>query len=138
MAKANKTGRSKGDAKHARVYEHMQDTYAWRCLSPLAVKAYLRICLVYNGSNNGRLGVSARWLADKLGISQGGAARAIKDLVNHGFLDCQKASSFGLKRTAAEYCLTHFRCDKTDKPASKRYLRFGQSNVVNLRQAEEN
>lgn len=138
MAKANKTGRSKGDARHARVYEHMQDSEAWKCLSPLAVKAYLRICLVYNCSNNGRLGVSARWLADKMGISYPSAARAIKELVHHGFLDCLKGSSFSLKRAAAEYRLTHFHCDKTNTSASKRYLRFGQSNIVSIHRTDEN
>lgn len=126
MAKGhNNSGRSKNDARHVRIYQHMANTYAWRSLPSTAAKAYVTICLVYNGSNNGALGIGARWLGKELGLCQSAAAKAINDLIGHGFLQITKSSSFSRKRTAAEYRLTAFPCNKTGESATKNYLRFG-------------
>lgn len=96
-------------------------SYAWKCLSFCARQAWFEIGMIYNGSNNGRLCVSSRRLAEELGGSHGHAARAIKELINWGFLDLVKASSFGKKKMSAEYRLTHFKCDVTGRPPNYRY-----------------
>jgi hypothetical protein len=123
MAKHNQTGRSKSDPKHVRLYEHIERSEAWRNLSGTAVKAWLAIGLMHNGSNNGKIGVSSRELGDRIGASHVTAAKAILELVNAGFLRRTKSSSFGLKRLAAEYRLTHLRDDITGAPASKEFAR---------------
>ncbi len=130
--KHNRTGRSKGDAKHVRLHEYMARTPAWRELSGNAVKAWLEINLVFNGANNGMLAVSARLLGERIGLSHTAAARAIRELENVGFLRCVKASSFSQKRLAAEYRLTHLPCNVTGASATKEYLRWGKTvgNVV--------
>ncbi len=130
--KINKTGRSKGDARHVRLYEHMEKTAAWRGLSGVAAKAWITIGLMHNGSNNGKIGVSSRELGKRIGVSYSTAARAILELENAGFLRCVKASDFSGKRLAAQYRLTHLRCDVTGQPPSKEYCRSpsAKENVV--------
>jgi hypothetical protein len=123
MPKHNNTGRSKGDARHVRLYEHMEKTAAWRGLSGVATKAWLTIGLMHNGSNNGKIGVSSRELGRRIGVHHSAAARAILELENAGFLRCVKASSFSQKRLCAEYRLTHLRCDVTGQAATKEYCR---------------
>lgn len=126
MGKHDRTGRSKGksDARHARLYEYMAQTPAWRGLSGNAVKAWLDINLhVYNGLNNGTLAVSSRALGERIGVHFTAAARAIRELENAGFLICVKASSFSQKKLAAEYRLTHLRCDVTGDVATKEFMR---------------
>jgi hypothetical protein len=132
MAKPNKTGRSKGDARHVRLYEHMEKTAAWRGLSGTAAKAWISIGLMHNGLNNGKIGISCRELAKRIGASHKTAARSLLELENAGFLRCVKASSFSQKRLAAEYRLTHLRCDATGQAATKEYCRprDAQENVV--------
>ncbi len=126
--KYNKTGRSKGDAKHVRLYEYMARTPAWRGLSGNAAKAWLEINLLYNGSNNGRIAVPTRLLGKRIGLSQRGATRAILELENAGFLRCTKAGDFGRKRIAAEYRLTHLRCDVTGEQASRDFKQTASAN----------
>ncbi len=131
MPKHNKTGRSKACGRFVQLHEYIARSYAWKRLSPVARCAWLEINFVYNGSNNGKLAISARLLADRLDICPTSAAKAIRDLINWGFLDCMKPSDFGRKKLAAEYRLTHLPCHVTGDPPSKRFMRSSEkSNVV--------
>jgi hypothetical protein len=116
--------RKKGDARHVRLYEHMEKTKAWWELAPLAAKAWLTIGLMHNGSNNGKIGVSSRELGRRIGAHHSAAARAINELEEKGFVRCTKASSFSQKRRAAEYWLTHLRNDVTGETATHDYRRW--------------
>jgi hypothetical protein len=49
------------------------------------------------------------------------AWRAVGELVTFGFLERTQATSFSQKRLAAEYRLTHLRCDRTGALASRAY-----------------
>jgi hypothetical protein len=123
MRKHDRTGRSKGDARHVRLYEHMEKTAAWRGLSGNAAKAWLVIGFKFNGSNNGCIALSSRELGERMGVSKDTASRAILELINAGFLRQTKASSFSMKRKAPEYRLTHLRCDLTGSASSNEYSR---------------
>jgi DNA-binding transcriptional regulator YhcF (GntR family) len=101
----------------------MERTEAWRQLSGIAAKAWFTINLMYNGFNNGAIGVSSRELGKRIGVHHSAAARAIRELENAGFLRCAKASSFSQKRQAAEYRLTHIADSVTGVAATKEYLR---------------
>jgi DNA-binding transcriptional ArsR family regulator len=131
MAKHDKTGRSKGDAKHVRLYEHMEKTDAWRGLSGIAAKAWFTVGLMHNGLNNGRIGVSTRELGERIGVTHSTAARALRELENAGFLRCVRASSFSRKRLAAEYELTHIGNAVTGASATKDYLRRNRPPMAN-------
>lgn len=130
MARHNKTGRSKGDPRHVRLYEYIERTEAWRGLSGTAAKAWLTIGLMHNGSNNGKIAVSSRELGERIGVHYTTAAKAIEELVNAGFLRRARASSFGLKRLAAEYRLTHLRDDVTGDPPSREFTRHQRSDAA--------
>jgi hypothetical protein len=124
MPKHDKTGRSKNEGRYVRLFDFMARTPAWRGLSGIAVKAWLDINLsAYNGSNNGKLAVPSRALGERIGVHHSAAARAIRELENAGFLRCIKASSFSKKRLAAEYRLTHLKCDITGDLPSKEFMR---------------
>lgn len=125
--KHNRTGRSKCCGRFVQIHEYVMRSYAWRRLSPLGRCAWLEINLVYNGSNNGRLAVSARSLGERLDVGPSAAAKAIRDLVMWGFLDPMQASSFSQKRRAAEYRLTHLPCNVKSEPASKRFMKLGET-----------
>ncbi len=125
MAKHNKTGRSKGDVRHVRLYEYIEKTDAWRGLSGNAAKAWMTIGLLHNGANNGKLAVSSRELGERMGAHHSAAARAILELQSAGFLRCTKASSFSQRRRAAEYRLTHLRDDVSGEAPTHDYRRAG-------------
>jgi hypothetical protein len=72
---------------------------------------------VHNGSNNGRVSMSARMVGERLNVSKDTANRAIKELVTFGFLLRTRAARFASKRVAAEYLMTHVADDRTDPKA---------------------
>jgi hypothetical protein len=106
-----------------RFYQHMAQTDAWRRLSGAAAKAWLEISLIENGGNNGRLALSCRAIGERTGLCKTAAADALRELVNAGFLECVKGSSFSQKKLAAEYRLTHVRCAVTGKAPTHDYRR---------------
>jgi len=124
MAKPNATGRSKSHGRFVQLHEYIERSYAWGRLSPMARCAWLGFNFAFNGNNNGMIVMPSRALADRIGCSKSAAADAIKELLRWGFLDQTRASDFGAKKIAAEYRLTHLRCDRTGEPASKRFMRI--------------
>jgi len=98
---------------------------AWRSLSPVATTVYLELAILYNGSNNGRLALSARVAAQRARCSKNTAARAFDELVEKGFVDRCSPGHFDRKSPhAAEYRLTLHRCDRSDERASNRFMRW--------------
>jgi hypothetical protein len=135
MARHDRSGRSKSHGRYVMLHEYIERSYAWGRLSPLARCAWLAFGFAYTGANNGRLQMSSRTLADRLGCGKSPAARAIAELCQWGFLDLVRASDFGQKKRAAEYRLTHLNCDVTGAIASKRFMRI--AGVRSLPEAAE-
>ena len=119
--------RRKEKERYVKYPISIKRNYAWSRLSFCARQAWFEIGFIYNGSNNGQLCVSSRRLAKDLGASPSHAARAIKELINWGFLDQVKASSFGKKKLSSEYRLTHLRCDVTNQPPNLRFMRISKN-----------
>lgn len=121
----DKKGRSKGQMSDFVALErYLLKSPAWRSLDAVARAAYVEIAQAYNGSNNGRIVMSARMLADGLNVSKDTAARKIHILQERGFIERVKQASFTMKvRHAAEYRLTAFRCDVSGALASKTFMR---------------
>ena len=124
MGKHNATGRSKSQGRFVQLHEYVASSLAWHRLSPLARCAWLEINFIYNGSNNGRLGVAARLLADRIGCTKSTASRSLIELQNWGFIECTKRTDRFNKKTASEYRLNHLPCDVTGKPASKKFMQL--------------
>lgn len=115
-------GRSNGLGRVLLLTHHMVETPAWRTLPVYERAAYLEFAQLYNTANNGHLAMSVRRLAERLGISENKANWCIQELVRRGFLEITEGSGFNRKdRTATEFRLTQYACDRTKQPPSKAY-----------------
>jgi hypothetical protein len=113
MGKQTRKGRSK-DGRFVRLTHFMLNTPAWRSLTPVERAIYVELCQLYNGGNNGTLSASVRRLADRCNVNKDTAARALKTLVERGFIICASPGGFSRKTPhAAEWRLTEYRCDRS-------------------------
>lgn len=93
-------------------------------ISCVARSAIIELSTIYNGSNNGSIAMAARSLAERLHVSKDTAARALKELIDAGFIETTRTADFdGKQRKATEYRLTWRKCDRTGRPASRLYRR---------------
>jgi hypothetical protein len=123
MSKRGRRRHAKGPA-FVQLYWHLLDSRAWHLLSLGARAAYLEVARLYDGTNNGRLGMSARRLAGLLPCNKDTAGRRLRELEHAGFLELVKIGSFNrraIERKASEYRLTCFRCDITGDPPSRKF-----------------
>jgi hypothetical protein len=120
----NHKGRSTTERFVALPYWMLQSP-AWRLLSPVARSVLIELAAVYNGSNNGRLALSARDAAKRVRCSKNTAARAFVELIQKGFVDLCSCGHFDRKTPhAAEYRLTLHSCDRTGERASRRFMNW--------------
>ena len=79
----------------------------------------------YNGVNNGLINASSRALALEMNVSRAtAAARAVRELIDTGFVEVTEWVQFDLKdRNANAYRLTWRFCDRTNYPASKAFAK---------------
>ena len=115
--------------RFVKLFHWMLRGKAWRDLDPVARSIYIELTFRYNGSNNGRIGYSARQAAQDLKISKDTAARGLRSLEEHGFVVVEKRGAFHCKiRHASEYRLTIYDSDiatnLADKLASKECMRW--------------
>jgi hypothetical protein len=106
----------------------MLNTPAWHDLNAVARAIYIEIAKRYAGlgSNNGRIPYSVREAAAELNIGTATASRALRALVDHGFIVPVTRGAFSRKnRHSTEWRLTEFPCDVTNTPiATKDYMRW--------------
>lgn len=127
------------DRKNERRTEHftamtrnMMETPAWRALSPTAQALYPWLRLEWRGAkanNNGKLRLSVRQAAERMGVNMKTAARAFHDLQAKGFVVVMEPARLGLggeaKSPAIE--LTELGLPYGDKPSGRRlYLNWCQ------------
>jgi hypothetical protein len=111
--------------RHVRLYHWMMRSPAWKALPGLSRALYAELAKHYNGSNNGKIGYSARQAAEDLQIMPGTASRHFRILTERGFIEPMKKGAFSLKeRHATEWRVTEFSCDVTGKPPTKDFMRW--------------
>jgi hypothetical protein len=91
-------------------------------LTPLQRAGYIEIAQLYDGSNNGRLAMSARRLAGLVPCDK--TSDVLRALEDAGFIDMVKFGRYARKeeeRLAAEYRLTDHHCDVTGELPTRRY-----------------
>lgn len=125
--KHDATGRSLYEP-YIRTPNYLFDCFAWHQLSLTARCAWHELARLYNGSNNGRLAMSSRTLAERLNCSKSPAAYALQELITYGFVEIAKGSSFSAKKLATEYRLTHVRCDVSGAKGAKTFMRLQAIN----------
>jgi len=103
----------------------MLDCAAWQALSLAGRAAVLEVFRRHNGSNNGKISLSVREAAKRLGVSPNTAVKALHECVSHGFLKVRQRGAFSYKaRHATIWELTAEACG--DKPPTKEFMRWGQ------------
>jgi hypothetical protein len=117
--------RRKGSRDYERfvaLHHYMLRSPAWMTLSPPALKVLLHVWMRHNGTNNGTISYSVRE-AEEIGLSFATAARALRELVDRGFLVCTRASAFTVKnRNARLWRLTAE--PSGNEPATKDFMRW--------------
>lgn len=115
----------KGTSKFIQIEGWVFKCDAWRATTPNERAAYLQIKWAYNGTNNGRLAVSIRDLADALHIGKNAAANSLKGLQEKGFVACLTKGAFSVKcQRASEWLLTEYKCDVTGELSRKTFMRW--------------
>ena len=118
-------GRSKGNGFFVQLFHYMLRSPAWAALTPVDRATYLHLAGLYNGSNNGYLGLSVRGVAEACNMNKDTAAKALKRLQEFGFVECCQLGSFGRKvRHSAEWSMTAHKNDRTGAPASKAFMKW--------------
>ena len=120
--KHDRKGRSVGGPPFVRLFRYLINSPAWRDLSYVAQSAFVQLCYCYDGGNNGNIRMSSRQLGDRLQCSKDTAARAIRELEDHGFIETMLLGSFTRKqRKASEYRITCYACDRTNRVSSNEF-----------------
>lgn len=101
MASHDKKGRSKKDAKHARLYLAMRNTEAWSGMKPGPRVLYQELQFKYNGENNGEVFLSLRDAAKALNMDKGTAKAYYDTLIERGFIKPNVHGSFDWKQGKA-------------------------------------
>ena len=121
--RTNAKGRSTGGEKHVRLHRYLLRSPAYRSLNCYARCALVELYDLYNGDNNGDLFMSVRSMAQRLGIANGTAGRALDDLVDRGFIRPRQKGAFSLKvKHATSWILTEH--SLADQRATKEFMRW--------------
>ena len=107
------------------LFRYVLDSPAYTSLSPWARAALVEVNRAYNGSNNGRIVLSVREVAERMNCHRDTAGRALQDLVDRGFIEPRTKGAFSVKfRRATEWRLNDRRCDATGKPQNQAFLKW--------------
>jgi hypothetical protein len=96
MSKRKSVRRGKGP-RFVQLFHYMLGSLAWHQLTPHARCAYIEIARCYDGTNNGRLALSARSLASQMPCNKDTAAQALRELEDAGFIETAKIGKFARK-----------------------------------------
>ena len=119
--------------RYVRLTYGMMQSQAWRSLDGNARAIYVELAMLYCGTNNGRIGFSARQAARAIQVSKATAARAMVHLQERGFIVAMRKGRFDLKRHATEWRLTEFKCDLTGQPASRDFEGWVTADIIPIR-----
>ena len=125
--------------RFVRLTYGMMESEAWRSLDGNARAIYLELAKLYRGvgTNNGRIGFSARQAARTIQVSTATAARAMIHLQDRGFIVAVIKGHFDRKRQATRWRLTEFACDVTGQPASRDFETWTTAAIPLVRQGGE-
>ena len=135
---AKQRRRSQSGPKFIQIFRYVLDCPAYISLSAAARAALIEVNCGYNGSNNGRIILSVRDLARRLGRHRNSAARALQELIDKGFIEPRIKGAFSVKfKRATEWRLNDRRCDATGTAQSQAFLKWRgpETKIVKTRSA---
>ena len=131
--KHDATGRSRRQlSPFVALERYLLNSPAWKSLSLPARCAFIELGYLFDGSNNGRIALSARTLAERLSISRATATRALANLAGRGFIEAVRAGGFNIKsgvRRSTEWRLTSYRCDVTGAAPARVFMRWQDGKI---------
>jgi hypothetical protein len=114
--------------KFIQLFRYVLDSPAYISLSPSARAALIEVIRGYNGQNNGRIVLSVRDLAKRMGCHRNTATRVLQELVEKGFIEPRVKGALSRKfRHATEWRLTDRRCDATGIAQSQAFLKWAST-----------
>lgn len=127
MPNNKKRGRAKRrrrDGPHfIQLFRYVLDSAAYVSLSLAARCALIELNRGFNGGNNGKIVLSERALAERMGCHRDTVRRALHELTDKGFIEARVKGAFAVKfRRATEWRLNDRRCDATGQAQSQAFL----------------
>ena len=121
--------------KYASIMLYVVDTDAWRALGIASHSLFILLCLEWNGpnyNNNGKITLSVRQAAERMGVSRDTAAKAFRDLQAKGFIVVTKGGSLGVTGhgKCPEYEITSIEMPHKEK--SNHFLRWTLGNDFDI------
>ena len=116
-------GRSSKDARHVRLHYWLLDSAAYQALKPVSRSLLVEFYKRFNGVNNGEFYFSVRDAASSAGVSPNTAQKAIRELIEKGFIKQNVKGSFHWKGgDATTWILTEH--EYRDKLPTKDFMRW--------------
>ena len=128
MGQPQKNQRHKTGGHFAALPRELMETPAWRGLSVYAQALYPWLKLEWRGAkanNNGKISLSVRQAAERMGVGINTAARAFHDLQAKGFLVVTAPARLGLGGEAKSplYEMTELPLPTSEKPEGRKTYR---------------
>ncbi len=118
-------GRNASSGNFLKMENWMFDSHAYRELHSGPRTLIWELIRLFNGRNNGRIGLGVRSAAQRLNVSKDTASAYLKALVEAGFIVATRSGGFNMKdptsRRATEWRLTWLPTD--EGPATKEFMR---------------
>lgn len=117
--RADQKGRSKGTDRHLQLQHFLLTSAAWRSLVPVERALFVAVAQRYNGFNNGNIGLGVHDAAAEIHAAANTVTRAFNVLIERGFLERTKDSSFRQKKIVREWRVTCFSVGAWDAPSAR-------------------
>ena len=139
MSKPLRNGRSGSDPRHVRLYEWLLRSPAWQSLDVYEKALYVEFKARYNGTNNGGISFSGDEMAAALNCSNKPADRALRVLIERGFVRLSEKGSFDWKTRgegrsrASTYILTEHGIDlpvRSVMPPTKDFMKWRPTDAA--------
>tara|TARA_R110002096_G_scaffold435828_1_gene663693 strand:- start:153 stop:563 length:411 start_codon:yes stop_codon:yes gene_type:complete len=115
--------RNKKTDSFVQLPRHLIKSKAYRALKPISRAMFVEFLYKYIGNNNGEIFMSVRMAAELLSCANNTAQKAIKDLIDKGFIIPRLKGSFTLKqRHATEWIVTLH--GYNNQIATKEYMKW--------------
>lgn len=89
--------RKKSEPRHIRLYHYITGTDAWKSLGGNAIKVLIALVRLDNGEKNGQIFFSDRQASFETGLARNTCIKALRELVEKGFLRIVEKGHFDRK-----------------------------------------
>lgn len=115
-------GRSVRNEPFTKLLHHVTDSPAWLSLSGNAVKVFVDIARLYNGTNNGYISYAYTTAQKRFGMSSRTVQKVFAELIDRGFIEPAKKGVY--RGNATEWRITYWKDDRTNTPPSNEWKNY--------------